>query len=137
MSVKLTSAESGSIAENAVCALLQEKQYNILRRNYLVPRVGELDIIAAKQGRLLFVEVKGRSQASSGCRHNKHSSSDNYGGPFAALTAKKRLRLRRAAEHYLQRQPEMHDEIVFLAAAVWLNDQGSVQEIRLEPVEFA
>jgi putative endonuclease len=135
--VKLTSAETGSIAENAVCALLQEKHYKILRRNYLVPCVGELDIIAAKQGRLLFVEVKGRSQVSRGSCQNIHSSSDNFGGPFAALTAKKRLRLRRAAEHYLQRQPEMNDEIVFLAAAVLLNNQGSVQEIRFEPVEFA
>ncbi len=130
MPVKLTSAETGLIAENAVCALLIQKDYQIVDRNYLVPRLGELDIIATKQRRLLFVEVKGRRQVNG-------SSKDNFGGPFAALTIRKRLRLRRTAEHFLQNSPEMHDEIVFLAAAVWLDDLGIVRGIRFEPVEFA
>lgn len=124
MPTNLSTAEIGRIAENAVCAELEAHHYRILCRNYLLPRLGELDVIAERQERLVFVEVKGRV-------------SDGFGGPFAALTASKRLRLRRTAEHYLQRHVEMHNDIIFLAAAVWLDSQGSVRNIRFEPIEFA
>lgn len=119
-----TSGEIGRIAENAVCAELVAHQYRICCRNYLLPRLGELDIVAERQERLLFVEVKGRV-------------GDGFGGPFAALTAAKRKRLRKTAEHYLQRHLEMHNDIIFLAAAVWLDSQGTVRKIRYEPIEFA
>ncbi len=124
MPSSLTAAEIGRIAENAVCAHLEAHRYRICCRNYLLPRLGELDIIAERDDRLLFVEVKGRAD-------------DRFGGPFAALTARKRLRLRRTAEHYLQRHPVMHNDIIFLAAAVWLDSQGAVRNIRLEPIYFA
>lgn len=105
-----------------------EHQYTILHRNYSVPRIGELDVVARKGDRLLFVEVKGRVRT-------------DFGGPFAALTAAKQQRLRRTAQHYLQKygllNSDMNNEIVFLAAAVSLDDQGTVRNIRLEPLYFA
>lgn len=85
-------------------------------------------MVARKGERLLFVEVKGR--VSSG-----------FGGPFAAMTAVKQQRLRRTAQIYLQRflndQSDLNNEIIFLAAAVLMDDYGTVRNIRLEPLYFA
>ena len=124
MTAGLSSAEIGRCAENAVCEHLITHHYEILCRNYCVPRMGELDLVARKGDRLMFVEVKGRVNLG-------------FGGPFAALTVKKQLRLRRTALHYLQRYDGMNNEIIFLAAAVWLDDQGTVRNIQLEPIYFA
>lgn len=47
----------GNEAEDAVCSYLSNKGYSILARNYFC-RVGEIDIIAVKEGILCAVEVK-------------------------------------------------------------------------------
>jgi putative endonuclease len=49
----------GRSAELAAAALVMAKGYRILSRRYLTP-LGEIDLIAAGHGRLLFVEVKAR-----------------------------------------------------------------------------
>lgn len=127
MTARLTTAEIGRCAENAVCSFLLEKQYTILHRNYAVARIGELDLVARKGGRLMFIEVKGRVN-------------DQLGGPFAAITVAKRLRLRKTAKHYLKHvgipDPEMNNEIIFLAAGVLLDDHGTVRKMQFEPLDF-
>lgn len=127
MTARLSTAEIGRCAENAVCSFLLGKQYTILHRNYAVARIGELDLVARKGNRLLFVEVKGRVN-------------DQYGGPFAAMTANKRLRLKRTAVNYLKytglSDTEMNIEIIFLAAGILLDDHGTVRKMQFEPLEF-
>ena len=67
---------------------LQKLGWRILERNFR-SRSGEIDIIAIKNGVLHFIEVKTRN-------------GDQYGYPSEAVTATKQLRIKRAAEQYLQ-----------------------------------
>ena len=55
--------DRGNKGEEAAVKLLASKGYEILKRNYLC-RIGEIDIIAEKSGRIAFVEVKARSEGS-------------------------------------------------------------------------
>jgi putative endonuclease len=66
----------------------------------------ELDLIARRGRRLVFVEVKERAP-------------DRFGGGVAAVNAEKRRRVRRAAAAWLQTHPETAAlEIRFEVAAV-------------------
>lgn len=56
----MTNQEIGILGENAAADLLQQKGYTILERNYHVGHL-EVDIIAFKDGIIVFVEVKTRS----------------------------------------------------------------------------
>ena len=73
--------------EDAACKFLQDKGFEIVKRNYRC-YVGEIDIIASHNGTLHFVEVKTRS-------------SELYGLPREAVTWTKQKKIRRSAESYL------------------------------------
>ncbi len=54
----------GSIGEKLGCRYLRDKGYRILETNYCNTtgkRLGEIDIVAKKDGRIIFVEVKTRT----------------------------------------------------------------------------
>ena len=79
--------------------------YRILGAN-VVAGGNELDLIARRGRRLVFVEVKERS-------------SSGFGGGIAAVNGEKRRRVRRAAASWLQAHPETASlEIRFEVAAV-------------------
>ncbi len=78
----------GDIGENFAADLLTNSGYQIIERNYRT-KAGEIDIIATKNGVLHFIEVKTRN-------------GDQYGYPSESVTATKQLRIKRAAEQYLQ-----------------------------------
>lgn len=69
--------------------------YTILAHNYRC-KSGEIDVIAAKDNCLCFIEVKARSSLA-------------YGLPCQAVNERKRQRIRRAAETYAQSQPNLSD----------------------------
>lgn len=77
----------GGKGEDAAVRYLKKKRYIILERNYNI-RGGEIDIIAEKDGYVVFVEVKTRS-------------SDNFGTAKEAVTFTKQQRVIRAAQHYM------------------------------------
>jgi len=90
--------------------------YRILGTNV---RAGgyEIDLIARRGGRLVFVEVKERAN-------------DAYGGAVGAVNREKRRRVRRAAASWLQAHPESASlEIRFEVAAV--------TDGRVERLDFA
>lgn len=89
--------------------------YRILGANV---RAGghELDLIARRGRRLVFVEVKERA-------------GDAFGGGVGAVNAEKRRRVRRAAAAWLQTHPEAASlEVRFEVAAV---TNGSVERLDL------
>lgn len=47
----------GEIGENVACKFLLKKGFSILERNY-TKKWGEIDIVAEKNGKLYFIEVK-------------------------------------------------------------------------------
>lgn len=61
--MKRSSSETGRLGEELVAFYLKRSGYSILRRNYRI-RGGEIDIIAASEEVIAFVEVKTRHEGS-------------------------------------------------------------------------
>jgi putative endonuclease len=80
----------GDRGEDAATEYLQQQGYHIRARNFLVPQ-GEIDIIAEKQGEIVFVEVKTRRSSA-------------FGSPFEAISSSKSRRLVAACYLYLKRE---------------------------------
>ena len=83
----MNNTRTGVLGEELAEIMLLEKGYTILARNFRC-RYGEIDIIAAKNGVLAFVEVKTRLFSSCG----RGSES---------VTAAKRQKIRRCALCYI------------------------------------
>jgi putative endonuclease len=105
----------GTKAEKRVRLHYLLRGYRVLAAN---ARAGgnELDVVVRRGRRLVFVEVKARS-------------GDRFGDPFEAVGPEKERRLRRAAEGFLARNPELLDlEIAFEVAAV---RNGRIERVSL------
>ena len=81
--------EAGRQGENIAANFLKNHGFKIIQRNYRCS-TGEIDIIAKDGKTFVFVEVKTRSE-----------NSDEL--PEAALTQKKRHRLCKAAQHFMNK----------------------------------
>ena len=79
---------TGKLGEDTAVQYLQGNGYRILERNFRT-RYGEVDIIAQKDGCLVFVEVRAKA-------------SREFGLPEESLTRAKKEHLVSAAEAYLQ-----------------------------------
>ena len=84
--------ETGRQGEEMAIAWLQGQGFTILHRNWKHSYF-ELDVVAAKDVTLHFIEVKTRT-------------TDTYGHPEEGVTAKKLERLMNAGEAFLQQNPE-------------------------------
>jgi putative endonuclease len=79
----------GQESERAARDFLIAKGCRFIAANYRSP-YGEIDLIMTEDDTLLFVEVRYRK-------------SDHYGGSAESVTANKQGKIRKTAEHYLQR----------------------------------
>ncbi|MCL1925582.1 MAG: YraN family protein [Syntrophorhabdaceae bacterium] len=79
--------EAGLAAEERACRYLEAEGFSIVERNHR-SRTGEIDIVARKEGLLLFAEVRFRGDVA-------------FGSPEDTVNLKKRLRVVTAARHYL------------------------------------
>lgn len=108
----MTPTEKGNLGEEAVCRWLSERGYRILERNFRV-RGGEIDIIAAKDEDLCFVEVKTRKP-------------DSLESGFEAVNKRKERLMIRAAYLYCEKN-EINDEDWYIrydiAAVTLLQDR--------------
>jgi putative endonuclease len=89
----------GSRGEDIATQWLRDKGYYIIERNWRAGRY-EIDIIAEHYDTIHFVEVKTRN-------------GDQYGYPSEAVTATKQLRIKRAAEQYLQGRTMQWNKLSF------------------------
>jgi putative endonuclease len=92
---KPNSSRSGAEAERRVRRFYRLRGYRILGANV---RAGgnELDIVLRRGRRLVVCEVKART-------------GPGYGDPWEAVGREKERRLRRAAESWLARHPELRE----------------------------
>ena len=95
----MNNTRTGVLGEELAEIMLLEKGYTILARNFRC-RYGEIDIIAAKNGVLAFVEVKTRLFGSCG----RGSES---------VTAAKRQKIRRCALCYISMCQRRFEAIEF------------------------
>lgn len=84
--------------------------YRILDRNWRC-RDGEIDLVVARPGTIVFCEVKTRS-------------SDRFGAPMEAVTRVKQQRLRRLASRWLHEHESRAPELRFDVASVTLGGDG-------------
>ena len=82
---------SGRKGEDLACVFLEKNGYRILERNFRC-KMGEIDIVAAKEDSLCFVEVKARTRT-------------DYGMPRDAVDRRKQQKLLRTAQLYLKLHP--------------------------------
>ena len=80
--------ELGRQGEDIAANILEKKGYSLVEKNYRCV-LGEIDIIAIKDGYLIFIEVKTRKNLL-------------YGLPQESITEKKKMRIRQIASCYLK-----------------------------------
>ncbi len=89
----LNSLSFGKAQEAKAARYLHAQGLRLLCRNYHC-RYGEIDLIMADSGVLVFVEVRFRRHAQ-------------YGSAVASVTTSKQRKIRLTAAHYLQRHPRL------------------------------
>ncbi|MGY4893443.1 MAG: YraN family protein [Candidatus Saccharimonadota bacterium] len=114
----LTTKLIGDKAETLVVAYLERLGYRILERNWRT-RYCEIDIVAAKNTLLYFVEVKYRSSSAQG-------------GGFTAVTPAKVSQMGFAARLYEARhlRHDIADALILMVASV--DRLGSVTLVQLD-----
>ena len=85
---KMNTRKIGTVQEQRVAGWLKQHGYDIVEHNFSC-RFGEIDLIARKDGYLIFVEVKYRSNLG-------------YGSPCEAVDHRKQKRISNAAAFYLR-----------------------------------
>jgi putative endonuclease len=98
--------ELGRLGESLAASLLEAAGLRVVARNWRC-REGEIDLVAAGPGLLVFCEVKTRRGRG-------------YGSPAAAVTPTKQARLRRLAVAYLATVPARSCRVRFdVVAVIW------------------
>lgn len=103
-------SELGALGEELGCRYLKEKKYRIVATNYCNSRgrrLGEIDIIAEKDGELVFVEVKSRLGVAGSTLL-----------PEVAITPQKLRKLDRIAQCYVREKKLQHRSYHFDALSV-------------------
>jgi putative endonuclease len=70
------SQKTGEIGENVAVKFLMKHGFSILERNY-TKKWGEIDIIAEKDDKLYFIEVKAVSRLNLAVKDNDYRAEDN------------------------------------------------------------
>lgn len=97
--------KTGDIGEVIAIEYLQKHDYHIKDTNFKFGRFGEVDIIAEKDGKYYFVEVKYRSHLW-------------YGTPEESLTKYKLSKCRKTIEYYCLTHKVDIENIQFDAIAI-------------------
>jgi putative endonuclease len=110
----------GRWGEDAAAQYLAANGYTLLERNVHSAH-GEIDIVASKEGLLVFIEVKTRR-------------SHTFAYPEDSVTRRKQAYLLSAAEAYLQAHPESSESWQFDVIAVEGTPGGKAQIEHFENV---
>jgi putative endonuclease len=106
----------GAFGERLAAAHLESKGYRILERNYR-RREGEIDIVAARGGCLVFVEVRTRR-------------GEEKGSAVESVSPAKGARLAALAEAYCQERPDLPPDRRIDVVAVELSPAGRLLSIQ-------
>jgi putative endonuclease len=98
----------GDAGEARAAAWYEAAGYEVLARNWRC-RDGEIDLVVARRGCVVFCEVKSRASAA-------------FGLPAEAVTPAKQARLRRLAARWLDEAARRPREVRFDVAAILGDD---------------
>ena len=114
----------GQWGEEIAAKYLIDRGYNILHRNYR-NAIGEIDIIAKKDGVLVFVEVKTRDSI-----HAEHFL------PEQSITPQKQTKLRKLCEIYTNKHKYKDDQEWQIDVISIILDKSS-QKARINHIKHA
>ncbi len=106
----------GARGETVAWNFLKERGYVILEKNYKC-KLGEIDVIARRQGRLAFIEIKTRT-------------TPQFGHPQEAVDLRKQEKILKVAQWYLKEKKSQNERVAFdVVAILWR--EGQAPEISL------
>ncbi len=105
----------GKAGEDIVCDYLKKLGYEIIDRNFST-QFGEIDIVAAEDGCLVFIEVKARKN-------------NDFGMPSEAVGYRKQQTISRVASQYVQKYRH-HDAQIRFDVAELTVDSGEINLIK-------
>ena len=111
----------GTKGEDAAAGLLKDKGYNILRRNYAVHNVGEIDIIAEKDEEIHIFEVRTRRNIGY------------YPDSAESVVLRKRNKVIKTAERFINENDLYGRNVVFEVIMVTHDTQGNILRIDFVP----
>jgi len=101
----------GERGETAACGFLKGHGYEILEKNYKC-KLGEIDVIARRRGRIAFIEIKTRT-------------STQFGLPQEAVGLQKQEKIFKIAQWYLKEKKISESPIAFdVVAILWKEGQS-------------
>lgn len=116
---------TGAECEQKAVKFLKEKNFSIIKTNYRVGRLGEIDIIARDGEYICFIEVKARS-------------SNIFGTPGEAVTYQKQKKIRQIASIYLSNTDQMNNSVRFDIAEIQMkNIDGRNQAYHINLIKNA
>jgi putative endonuclease len=107
-----TKERVGRSGERAAWAAYRRRGYRLLARNWKCP-LGELDLVLAGPGTVVFCEVKARTSAA-------------LGGPHEAVSSSKQRRVRALAEAFLKSRRLSAHSYRFDVASVLVRADGGL-----------
>ena len=114
----MSTSELGFLAENLAARYLEKRGYSVLDLNYRKPW-GEIDIVASKEGILVFVEVKANRKIIAGFE------------PELRATTSKIIKVARTARTYLaEKHFSIEQEWQIDVISVGLDEPQEVAKIR-------
>lgn len=116
----LSRIQLGILGENAACAELERRGYEVLARRYHT-RAGEIDIVARDRETLVFVEVKARTTSE-------------YGDPAEAVTPQKQARVAAMSRDYLARNAVTETPCRFDVVTAILDEAGKPVALTCTPM---
>ncbi len=105
----------GADGEEIAVQFLLEQNYKILKTNFRVGRLGEIDIIARFGEYICFIEVKTRRSL-------------NYGTPGEAVTALKQKKIKQLASIFLSKTFNANQYIRFDVIEIILSQQKNTTD---------
>ena len=103
----------GQWGEDKAAEFLLEQGFEIVCRNFRNGRYGEIDIIAARENLLIFVEVKTRT-------------GEYYGGSLYSITGRKKSILRRCALRFLMENRKYYSKEITCRFDLLYNEKGEI-----------
>ena len=106
----------GKKGEEEAVSYLKSKNYKILEQNFHT-RWGEVDIIASKDNKLSFIEVKTRL-------------SDKFGKPYESFTFSKKNRLRRPVQYFLLKKDYKNYRLSLDVISILFNEDLTIRNLK-------
>ncbi len=112
----MSNKTKGKLGENIAKDFLVKRGFKILETNFHYSRYGEVDIIAAKNNIIYFIEVKYRT-------------STTYGMPFEAITKSKLEKIKACATYYLSTIKKIYANYKISAVSILNSNIDFIEDI--------